>query len=128
MDSPALQGDSCTCSRTISVLSSVTSSARPPSTARWVSRRSRSFLPKTVRARYGSSAPARWSWSCSGTPLQLGFRHLALRTDDIDATLDTLRAAGIVPEDLEIRRVPTGFSLLFFSDPDGLEIEIMQEG
>jgi catechol 2,3-dioxygenase-like lactoylglutathione lyase family enzyme len=58
---------------------------------------------------------------------QLGFRHLALHTDDIDDTLATLKAAGIVPADLEVRVVPAGYKLLFFRDPDGLEIEIMQE-
>lgn len=58
---------------------------------------------------------------------QLGFRHLALRTADIDAVLTSLKALGIAPSELEIRRVPIGYSLLFLSDPDGLEIEIMQE-
>jgi catechol 2,3-dioxygenase-like lactoylglutathione lyase family enzyme len=59
---------------------------------------------------------------------QLGFRHLALRTDDIDAVLSSLKALGIAQDDLEIRRVPIGYSLLFLTDPDGVEIEIMQEG
>ncbi|NTU71464.1 MAG: hypothetical protein HGB10_06560 [Coriobacteriia bacterium] len=58
---------------------------------------------------------------------QLGFRHLALRTTDIDGTLARLKAAGVAPPELEVRRVPIGYSLLFFSDPDGVEIEIMQE-
>jgi catechol 2,3-dioxygenase-like lactoylglutathione lyase family enzyme len=58
---------------------------------------------------------------------QLGFRHLALRTDDIDATLSSLKSLGVVPEELEARKLPIGYSILFLSDPDGLEIEIMQE-
>lgn len=58
---------------------------------------------------------------------QLGFRHLALRTTDIDAALGALKAAGVAPSELEIRRVPIGYSLVMLSDPDGLEIEIMQE-
>jgi len=58
---------------------------------------------------------------------QLGFRHFALRTTDIDATLAALKAANVAPADLEVRRVPIGYSLLFLRDPDGLEIEIMQE-
>jgi catechol 2,3-dioxygenase-like lactoylglutathione lyase family enzyme len=58
----------------------------------------------------------------------LGFRHLALRTDDIDEELARLRAAGIVGEDATIRDVlPGGWRLLFFHDPDGVEIEVMQE-
>ena len=59
---------------------------------------------------------------------QLGFRHFALRTADIDATLDSLKKAGVASLDLEVRRIPIGYSLLFLHDPDGLEIEIMQEG
>jgi len=58
---------------------------------------------------------------------QLGYRHLAFRTHDIDATLASLKSIGAVPDDLEVRRVPIGYSLLFLRDPDGLEIEIMQE-
>ena len=58
---------------------------------------------------------------------QLGFRHFALRTTDIDATLDALKAAGAAPLELEVRRVPIGYSLVMLHDPDGIEIEIMQE-
>ena len=32
-----------------------------------------------------------------------------------------------MPEELEARKLPIGYSILFLSDPDGLEIEIMQE-
>lgn len=56
----------------------------------------------------------------------LGFRHLALATGDIDADLAELRAAGIVAENAAIRELPDGWRLLFFNDPDGVEIEIMQ--
>ena len=58
---------------------------------------------------------------------QLGFRHLALRTDDIDATLAHLKTAKLVSADAEVRVVPIGYKLLFLCDPDGTEIEIMQE-
>ena len=58
---------------------------------------------------------------------QLGFRHLALHTDDLAGALAELKAAGLVPADLEIRVVPIGFALVFLSDPDGVEIELMQE-
>jgi glyoxylase I family protein len=59
---------------------------------------------------------------------QLGFRHFALRTTDIDGALAELKGAGLVPAETEVRRVPIGYSLLFLRDPDGVEIEIMQEG
>jgi lactoylglutathione lyase len=58
--------------------------------------------------------------------LALGFRHLALETDDIEADVAALKAAGIVPESAGIRDLPTGMRLLFFDDPDGMEVEILQ--
>jgi catechol 2,3-dioxygenase-like lactoylglutathione lyase family enzyme len=58
---------------------------------------------------------------------RLGFRHLALRTDDLEGALAELKSAGHAPADLEIRVVPAGFKLVFLSDPDGVEIELMQE-
>lgn len=56
----------------------------------------------------------------------LGFRHLALETDDIDAAFAGLGAAGVLPPDAAIRELPAGWRLLFFNDPDGVEIEIKQ--
>ena len=57
---------------------------------------------------------------------QLGFRHLALTTGDIDAALAELMAAGVVPADVEARDVALGYRIAFFNDPDGLEIELSQ--
>lgn len=56
----------------------------------------------------------------------LGFRHLALETRDIDATLAELKAGGLVTADAKVRELPDGWRLLFFRDPDGMEIEIRQ--
>lgn len=56
----------------------------------------------------------------------LGFKHLALETDDIDAVYAKLRAAGVIAPDIAIRELPQGWRLLFFPDPDGLEVEIKQ--
>ncbi|HSK47422.1 MAG TPA: VOC family protein [Coriobacteriia bacterium] len=57
----------------------------------------------------------------------VGFRHLALRTDDMDDTLTELREAGVIPLDVEPRDLPGLARLLFFRDPNGIEIEIMQD-
>ncbi|MBN2248537.1 MAG: VOC family protein [Coriobacteriia bacterium] len=56
----------------------------------------------------------------------LGFKHLALETQNIDAAFSELREAGIIAEDIAIREMPGGWRLLFFPDPDGMEIEIKQ--
>lgn len=56
----------------------------------------------------------------------IGFRHLAFRTDDVDATLAELKSAGVVAPQIEVREVPGLARLAFFPDPDGIEIEIMQ--
>ena len=55
-----------------------------------------------------------------------GFRHLAFETPDIDAAYAELRAAGVIGEESSIRELPGGWRLLFFNDPDGVEIEIKQ--
>lgn len=70
---------------------------------------------------YRDAVPA-----AQGPDRVLGFRHLALETHDIDSALDELKSAGIVPEDAGIRDLPGGWRLLFFDDPDGVEIEIKQ--
>ena len=57
---------------------------------------------------------------------QLGFLHLALSVDDIDAALGELKAAGIVPDDIAVQDIPAGFRIAFFDDPDGLQIELTQ--
>jgi len=56
----------------------------------------------------------------------LGFRHLALETRDIDATFARLKAAGVLPSDAAVLTLPAGWRLMFFPDPDGVEIEIKQ--
>lgn len=56
----------------------------------------------------------------------LGFKHLALATHDIDATFAGLREASVIADDIAIREMPNGWRLLFFPDPDGMEIEIKQ--
>lgn len=56
----------------------------------------------------------------------LGFKHLALATHDIDAVFAGLRAGDVIADDIAIREMPNGWRLLFFPDPDGMEIEIKQ--
>ncbi len=56
----------------------------------------------------------------------LGFKHLALATHDVDAAFAELRQAGVIADGIAIREMPNGWRLLFFPDPDGMEIEIKQ--
>jgi glyoxylase I family protein len=57
----------------------------------------------------------------------LGFRHLAFRVDDIDESVASLIEAGILPAETSVREVPGLARLVFVYDPDGVEIEIMQD-
>jgi lactoylglutathione lyase len=57
--------------------------------------------------------------------LGTGYGHVALAVDDLDATLEQLRAQGIEPE-REPYRVREGGSLIcFVRDPDGYRIELI---
>lgn len=63
-----------------------------------------------------------------GTPSasQVGLRHIAYFVDDIDAMVAALKQKGV-----EFYREPgpkgTGLRVAFFRDPDGADIELMQE-
>lgn len=59
-------------------------------------------------------------------PEAAGLRHLAFAVDDIAACLQTLSARGVVMEDIRIDEF-TGRRFVFFSDPDGLPIELYEE-
>ena len=55
----------------------------------------------------------------------LGFKHLCLQTDDVDADVARLKAAGVKittePFDTQINS-----RIAFFEDPDGLMLELWQ--
>lgn len=58
-------------------------------------------------------------------PEAAGLRHLAFSVSDLHATVDRLIQAGIQPE--PVRMDPhTGKAFTFFSDPDGLPLELYQ--
>lgn len=58
---------------------------------------------------------------------QLGFRHFALTTGDLDAVVAELKSRGVLAHDVEIREVLGRYRLIFLNDPDGIEIELSQE-
>ena len=60
------------------------------------------------------------------------FRHIALRTDDCEAALEAVKAAGAVvtlePKDVTISAEPAlQLRIAFFKGPDGELIELLQE-
>ncbi len=66
----------------------------------------------------------------SGEPRPMnrtGFAALMLRVDDLDATLEELRAAGVrVLDDTRTDHPDYGSKLVFVCDPDGTLIELIE--
>lgn len=58
-------------------------------------------------------------------PEAAGLRHLAFEVDDVAAVAAVLNAKGVVTEELRIDEY-TGKKFTFFTDPDGLPLEIYQ--
>ena len=57
-----------------------------------------------------------------------GYGHIALRVDDLDATLERLASQGIEPEKPPYRVREGGSRLCFVRDPDGYRIELIEAG
>jgi len=66
------------------------------------------------------SPPARLS-----RPEACGLRHLAFAVKDITAACNRLSTKGVQLEDIRLDEL-TGQRFLFFSDPDGLPIELYE--
>ena len=60
------------------------------------------------------------------TPEACGLRHLAFAVLDVKEAVATLAAKGIVTETIRIDEF-TGRQFTFFSDPDGLPLELYQQ-
>lgn len=58
-------------------------------------------------------------------PEAQGLRHLAFEVNDIEAEIMRLNAVGIVTEPIRIDEF-TGKRFTFFSDPDGLPLELYE--
>jgi len=66
-------------------------------------------------------SPARPSW-----PEALGLRHLAFKVPDVEKAVADLRSDFIETEAVRVDEL-TGKRFTFFSDPDGLPLEIYEE-
>lgn len=58
-------------------------------------------------------------------PEACGLRHLAFQVDDIKLEVENLLSNGIDVEDIRVDEL-TGKRFTFFSDPDGLPIELYE--
>lgn len=58
-------------------------------------------------------------------PEARGLRHLAFATDDLDACVSSLAAVGVAVEPVRLDEL-TGKRFVFFSDPDGLPLELYE--
>lgn len=59
-------------------------------------------------------------------PEARGLRHLAFAVDDVTAAVQELNAKGIAAETVRVDPV-TGKCFTFFTDPDGLPLELYEE-
>jgi catechol 2,3-dioxygenase-like lactoylglutathione lyase family enzyme len=57
----------------------------------------------------------------------IGVKHFALKTEDIEKTLNHLKSAGIAEENTKINKGRTGILYFFIKDPDGIFVEIVQD-
>ena len=64
-----------------------------------------------------------WNWDEKGYTGGRNFGHLAYRVDDIYALCERLMKAGIT-----INRPPRDGHMAFIRSPDGISIELLQEG
>ncbi|WP_050184036.1 SMU1112c/YaeR family gloxylase I-like metalloprotein [Domibacillus robiginosus] len=69
-----------------------------------------------------SDAPVRPSY-----PEAQGLRHLAFEVKDINESVHELEKKGVVVEPIRIDK-GTGRRFTFFSDPDGLPLELYERG
>jgi lactoylglutathione lyase len=58
--------------------------------------------------------------------LGTGYNHIAITVDDIDSTLERLKAQGIEPEKPPYTVRDGGSRLCFVRDPDGYRIELIE--
>ncbi|EFE96086.1 VOC family protein [Serratia odorifera] len=59
-------------------------------------------------------------------PEACGLRHLAFSVDDIEQSIAHLQAAGVACETVRVDPY-TGARFTFFSDPDGLPLELYEQ-
>jgi glyoxylase I family protein len=57
----------------------------------------------------------------------VGFRHLAFEVPKLEPVIEALRADGIQPDEIiEMSKLVPGFRIVFFRDPEGNILELME--
>ena len=57
----------------------------------------------------------------------IGVKHIALWSDDLEATLEELRQLGLATDETKITVGRTKVSYFFIQDPDGVWVEIVKD-
>lgn len=78
---------------------------------------------ESARERRAPELELTWNWDDEEYTGGRNFGHLAYRVDDIYAFCDKLAKAGVT-----INRPPRDGRMAFVRSPDGISIEILQEG
>lgn len=60
------------------------------------------------------------------SPEARGLRHLAFEVDDVEKAVAALLESGVVPEPVRVDEF-TGKKFTFFTDPDGLPLELYEK-
>jgi glyoxylase I family protein len=58
---------------------------------------------------------------------EIGVKHIALSTDDIEGALADMKAKGLANDDTKITMGRTKVSYFFIQDPDGVWVEIVKD-
>lgn len=58
---------------------------------------------------------------------EIGVKHIALQTEDIQRALADMQAKGLADDDAEITIGRTGVSYFFIKDPDGVWVEFIKD-
>ena len=68
-----------------------------------------------------------YNYGVDSYELGTGYGHIAITADDLDATLERLKAQGIEPEKPPYTVREGGSRLCFVRDPDGYRIELIEK-
>ena len=77
---------------------------------------------------HGDQLELTYNFGVASYELGTGYGHIALRVDDMAATLARLAAEGTEPERPPYRIREGGSLLSFVQDPDGYRVELIEQG